>query len=170
MKTTRASATNQTKLSIGVDSTDIDPHSLSLLQTSMNREERSIDGYPRNKSPTSHYRFLPTENTKFQKFLDALYSSDLNSLEIKEQIMRYLSVIEEGYKKRIHENEVKFKKAKREADKVVQSETTKLIESQNPEQNDFEGLFNECIEETKKEVMKRRLRMEIQSKKNYVSI
>lgn len=42
------------------------------------------------RSPMSRYRHIMTENIKFNKFLDVIFKSKLERLEIKEEISKYI--------------------------------------------------------------------------------
>jgi hypothetical protein len=48
--------------------------------------------------------------------------------------------------------------------KTVQSESTNL----KIQQSELENLFFDCVEEVRKEVMRRRLKSEVQTRKNFV--
>jgi hypothetical protein len=39
-----------------------------------------------SRSPVSHYRFIPTENAKFAKFLDLIFKSKMSKDDIREEI------------------------------------------------------------------------------------
>lgn len=45
----------------------------------------------------SKYANIPTENIKFEKFLDLLYRSKMQKEEIKEEIKSYVKVVETNY-------------------------------------------------------------------------
>lgn len=49
------------------------------------------------RSPMSRYRHIMTENLKFNKFLDILFKSKLEKLEIKDEISKYVQVLETNY-------------------------------------------------------------------------
>lgn len=42
------------------------------------------------RSPTSWYKHIPTENIKFSKFLDLLFKSRMSTLEIRDEIAKYV--------------------------------------------------------------------------------
>jgi len=43
-----------------------------------------------NNNTTSRYANIPTENIKFEKFMDLLYKSKMTKLEIKDEIKSYV--------------------------------------------------------------------------------
>ena len=53
----------------------------------------------------------------------------------------------------------------REKNKVRKAQTDKV--NVNTEKNELEGLFVDCIEEVRKDIMKRRLKNEIYNKKKF---
>lgn len=54
-------------------------------------------GRGKTQSPTSRYKFIPSENLKFQKFMDLLYTSKMSLEEQKEEIVKYVSLLETNY-------------------------------------------------------------------------
>ncbi len=79
-----------------------------------------------------------------------------------EEIKKYVQALETNYTEAIKElrsqiDREKLKNKKVQADKV--NETT--------EKNELEGLFVDCIEEVRKDIMKRRLKNEIYNKKKF---
>lgn len=55
------------------------------------------------RSPRSRYRNIPTENIKFQKFIDLIMKSQMTQDEIKEEIMKYVQTLETSYTDSIRE-------------------------------------------------------------------
>jgi hypothetical protein len=49
------------------------------------------------RSPMSRYRHIMTENLKFNKFLEILFKSKLEKFEIKDEISKYVQVLETNY-------------------------------------------------------------------------
>jgi hypothetical protein len=45
----------------------------------------------------SRYRFIPTDNAKFSKFLDLIFSSKMGKDDIKEEIIKYVQALETNY-------------------------------------------------------------------------
>jgi hypothetical protein len=82
--------------------------------------------------------------------------------QIKDEIVKYVTAVETNYNETIRElqeNLAKEKKmVKRVANGRFEETTTK---------NELENLFVECIEEVRKDIMKRRLKNEIYSKKKF---
>lgn len=48
-------------------------------------------------SPQSRYRFIPTENVKFSKFMDLIMSSKMAKEDIKQEIIKYVQLLETNY-------------------------------------------------------------------------
>lgn len=65
----------------------------SQLQSSQRR--------PKTNSPTSRYRFIPTENIKFEKFMTLIFKSKMRPEEIRDEIMKYVQAIETNYNETI---------------------------------------------------------------------
>lgn len=114
------------------------------------------------RSPTSRYRLIPTENLKFQKFIDLIYSSKMTPDEQKEEIVKYVSLLETNYNQTIRDLKTAVHK---ERMKAKRSSFEKVNEVS--QKNELESLFVECIEEIRKGIMKRRLKNEIMNKKKY---
>lgn len=55
------------------------------------------------RSPRSRYLGMPTSNTKFEKFLDALFTSQMSRDEIREEIGKYYNAIDSNYQDRVLE-------------------------------------------------------------------
>ena len=113
-------------------------------------------------SPVSHYRFLPTENAKFGKFLDLIFNSKMQKDDIKDEILKYVQALETNYTETMKELRGALEKERLRA-KKVQAERV----NENTEKNELEGLFVDCIEEVRKDIMKRRLKNEIYNKKKF---
>jgi hypothetical protein len=114
------------------------------------------------KSPTSRYRHIPTENLKFNKFMDLIFGSKMSQDEIKEEIQNYVQALETNYNQTIREMKTLLDK---ERVKIKRFSFEKVNEVS--QKNELESLFVECIEEIRKGIMKRRLKNEIMNKKKY---
>lgn len=82
--------------------------------------------------------------------------------DIREEITKYVQALETNYTDTIKElrsliDKERLKSKKVQADRV----------NENTEKNDLEGLFVDCIEEVRKDIMKRRLKNEIYNKKKF---
>lgn len=113
-----------------------------------------------SRSPPSRYRFMPTENAKFGKFLELLFKSKMSADDVQAEIAKYVQALETNYMETIKElrgglERERLRTRKATAEKV--NETT--------EKNELEGLFVDCIEEVRKDIMKRRLKNDIYNKK-----
>jgi hypothetical protein len=103
---------------------------------------------------------MPTENAKFGKFLELIFKSKMTGDDIQAEVSKYVQALETNYMDTIKElrnglDRERLKARKVTADRV--NETT--------EKNELEGLFVDCIEEVRKDIMKRRLKNDIYNKK-----
>ena len=115
-----------------------------------------------SKSPVSHYRFLPTENAKFSKFLELIFNSKMQRDDIRDEISKYVQALETNYTETIKELRQSLDKERLKAKKAQVDRV-----NENTEKNELEGLFVDCIEEVRKDIMKRRLKNEIYNKKKF---
>jgi len=117
------------------------------------------------RSPMSRYRHIMTENLKFNKFLDILFKSKLEKLEIKDEISKYVQVLETNYTDSIKDLKAQVEKEKARFRKANAEKVNDITEK-----NELESLFVDCIEDVRKDIMKRRLRNEIYNKKKFQQI
>ncbi len=52
---------------------------------------------------TSRYAHIPSENLKFQSFIEALFGSKMTREDVKEEVKAYVSVLETNYNDTIKE-------------------------------------------------------------------
>ena len=111
---------------------------------------------------TSRYRqgTIPTENIKFSQFLDILFTSGMTKNEIKNETQGYVQVLETNYTDKIRELKVENEREKR---RVAQEKTKKTVKTM--EKNDLEQLFVRCVEDMRKEIIRRRLKAEVTARK-----
>jgi hypothetical protein len=62
------------------------------------------------RSPISKYRHIPTENIKFSKFLELLFKSKMTKDDIREEIAKYVQVLETNYNDTIKELRLQFER------------------------------------------------------------
>lgn len=84
----------------------------------------------------------------------------MNNNEIKEEIKSYVKVVETHYNEAIKDLKVQNERLVKKC-KKIQGERVNQVS----EKGEIETLFIECIEEVRKEIMKRRLKSEIMQKK-----
>jgi len=48
------------------------------------------NGRAKTGSPSSKYKLIPTENIKFEKFMELIFKSKMKAEDIKEEIMKYV--------------------------------------------------------------------------------
>lgn len=114
------------------------------------------------RSPASKYRHIQTENIKFSKFLELIFKSKMTKDDIRDEISKYVQVLETNYNDTIKELKIQMEREKNRMRKF-QSEKVNV----NTEKNELESLFVDCIEEVRKDIMKRRLKNEIYNKKKF---
>lgn len=82
--------------------------------------------------------------------------------EIREEIIKYVSTVETSYNDTIRMLKEELTKEKTKYKKISYEKVQEVSEK-----NQLEGLFVECIEEIRKDIMKRRLKNEIFNKKKF---
>ena len=82
--------------------------------------------------------------------------------DIKDEILKYVQALETNYTESIRELKLNIDREKGKQRRVL-AERVNL----NNEKNDLEALFVDCIEEVRKDIMKRRLTNEIYNKKKF---
>jgi hypothetical protein len=85
--------------------------------------------------------------------------------QIKDEILKYVQTLETSYNETIRNLKEDLN---RERQKIKKLSFEKVAEV--TEKNQLEGLFVECIEEVRKDIMKRRLKNEILNKKKFQQI
>ena len=114
------------------------------------------------RSPKSRYRNIPTTNVKFQKFIDLIFKSRMPNGDVKEEIIKYVQALETSYTDAIRDLKAIIDREKKTSKKVVADKI-----NMSTERNELESLFIECIEEVRKDIMKRRLKNEIYNRKKF---
>jgi len=82
--------------------------------------------------------------------------------DIKDEIIKYVQALETSYTDAIRDLKAIIDKEKKSAKKVIAEKI-----NMSTERNELESLFIECIEEVRKEIMKRRLKNEIYNRKKF---
>ena len=82
--------------------------------------------------------------------------------DVKDEIIKYVQALETSYTDAIRDLKAIVDKEKKQAKKVVADRI-----NMSTERNELESLFIECIEEVRKEIMKRRLKNEIYNRKKF---
>ncbi len=82
--------------------------------------------------------------------------------EIKEEVLKYVQLLETNYNQTIKELRILVDKEKQRNKKASFEKVNEISQK-----NELECLFVECIEEIRKGIMKRRLKNEIMNKKKY---
>ena len=110
----------------------------------------------------SQYQQIPTRNTKFESMIDSLFKSRKSAADVKDEIIKYVQALETNYTELIRSLKDIIERERKEARKDRAQECNTKVE-----RNDLEQLFVECIEEVRKEIMRRRLKNEIYSRKKF---
>ena len=76
--------------------------------------------------------------------------------DIRTETQGYVQVLETNYTDKIRELKVELERLKR---KFTNDKTSKVV--QTLEKNDLEQLFVRCVEDMRKEIIKRRLKTEV---------
>lgn len=96
------------------------------------------------------------------KFIELIFKSRMPIDDIKDEIIKYVQALETSYTDAIRDLKSIIDKEKKTAKKVVAERI-----NMSTERNELESLFIECIEEVRKEIMKRRLKNEIYNRKKF---
>ena len=99
---------------------------------------------------------------KFEKFVDVLFKSRMQTEDVKDQIIKYVQALETSYTDAIRDLKDLVEKEKKKK-KTTNSERINTT----AERNELETLFVDCIEEVRKDIMKRRLKNEIYNRKKF---
>jgi polyribonucleotide nucleotidyltransferase len=99
---------------------------------------------------------------KFEKFVDVLFKSRMQTEDVKDQIIKYVQALETSYTDAIRDLKDMVEKEKRKQ-KTTNSERINTAF----ERNELETLFVDCIEEVRKDIMRRRLKNEIYNRKKF---
>jgi hypothetical protein len=91
------------------------------------------------------YHQIPTQNIKFEKFIETLMGSNLTKDEIAEEIILYNSALETNYNAKAREMRSRVLK---ERNKRINAEAKSI--NQVSSKNELEAIFLECIEEVRK--------------------
>lgn len=82
--------------------------------------------------------------------------------DIKDEISKYVQALETNYTETFKELRGQLDRERLKNKKVVADKV-----NEGAEKNELEGLFVDCIEEVRKDIMKRRLKNEIYNKKKF---
>lgn len=118
-----------------------------------------------SKSPISQYRFIPTQNIKYEAYLETLFDSNYTDKRKKKELILYMQSVETRFNNMCKRMRSKLDQEKR---KFCKLESVKVNEATS--KNELETIFVDCIEDVRRDIMKRRLKTEIQSKKRFKPI
>ena len=97
-------------------------------------------------------------NKKFENFIDELFDLKLEEYQTKEEIVKYLTVIENFYTDKIHKNRSDFEKKLKRINKQ-QAQSGKV--SMFVERTELEQVFTDSMQEVRKQILKRRIKNEV---------
>lgn len=82
--------------------------------------------------------------------------------DIKDEIGKYVQALETNYTEVIKELKMQIEREKNRLRKTLSEKV-----NDNTDKNELESMFVDCIEEVRKDIMKRRLKNEIYNKKKF---
>ena len=97
--------------------------------------------------------------------MDLLFNSKMTKDEMKEEITKYVQLLETNYNQTVRDLKNTLDREKQKAKKSSYEKVQDVAAK-----GDMENLFVECIEETRKSIMKRRLKNEILNSKKLEKI
>ena len=103
---------------------------------------------------------IPTENLKFNQFLEILFNSQMTQQEIKNETKDYVQVLETNYTDKIRDLRTQIDRMKK---RLVNERTKSVVTS--VEKSDLEQLFVNCVEDVRKDIIRRRLKAEVSARK-----
>lgn len=112
------------------------------------------------KYSESRYRNIPSENLKFQQFIDLIFESRMQKEDVKFEIISFVQSLETNYNDTINEHKIKCERLKANLRKEKAKHVNDVIHK-----GDLENLFVDCVEDVRRNVIKRRLKAEIIGKK-----
>lgn len=118
-----------------------------------------------NSTVKSHYAIIPSRNVKFEKFMAEIFKSKMTAVDVRDHIVKYVQALETNYNDLIRNLKDLLEKEKQNSRKAAAEEVNARLE-----RNDLESLFVECIEEVRKEIMRRRLKNEIYTRKKFHNV
>ena len=116
----------------------------------------------RSQYQRSQYNQMVTHNPKFEVFLDAMFKSKMPAVEVKDHIVKYVQALETSYTEAVRDLKDVIDRVKDQHRRVLGEQTNRRIE-----RSELETLFVTCIEEVRKEIMKRRLKNELQNRSQF---
>lgn len=144
---------------------DISKSKMSIDKSALSTTRNKSTQRKTTRSPISHYHMIPTQNIKYESFLDMLFSSNYDEDKKKQELVLYMQAVETRFTSICKELRLKLEKERKKRIKV---ESVKVNDATN--KNELETIFVDCIEEVRKDIMKRRLKTEIQNKKRFKPI
>lgn len=101
-----------------------------------------------------------TENLKLEQFLDIIFGSKISSEQMRHETVQYVRVLETNYNERIKSLQVQMEKLRKHA----QTDRLKNV-TKETDRRDLEQLFVQCVEEVRKNIVRRRLKNEFNNRR-----
>ncbi len=108
---------------------------------------------------------MTTQNKRFENFLNTLSKSRMDQEAKQEETVKFVRTIETNYMDTI----VALKDKMSKVEKLARKKVAHNAQTLNTK-TELEAVFVDCIEDVRKEIMRRRLRNEIYSKKKFSSL
>lgn len=144
---------------------DISKTKHSLDRSAMSTQRDRATRRKTAKSPLSNYANIPTQNIKYEAFIDMLFSANYDDEKKKKELKLYMKAVETRFNSICTELR---QQVGRERKRRIKAESIKVNDA--TQKNELETIFVDCIEEVRKDIMKRRLKTEIQNKKRFKPI
>ena len=128
----------------------------STKRSQHKRTQSQGGGYP----TVSRYRNIPTENVRFSEFINLLLDSEMEKEDMKFEIVNYHQSIETQYTRALADLKLRSERLKNQLRKEKAKGVNDVIEK-----GDLETLFVDCVEDVRRNVIKRRLKAEIIGRK-----
>jgi hypothetical protein len=103
---------------------------------------------------------MPTVNQKFERFVDDLFDSHQKAADVKDQIVKYVQVLETNYSEVVRTLRDEINSYKQRLVRHQTSETEPLAEKQ-----DLLKVFTACVDTVRAELMKTRMKKSLENRK-----
>ena len=134
--------------------------SVASGSTSMRPSHKRTKSQGSTMGGPSRYKNIPTQNVKFEQFVDLLMDSKMSKEDMKAELVQYAQQLETNYNNTISELKLRNERTKTQLRKEKSKHVNDVIEK-----GDLETLFVDCVEEVRRQVIKRRLKAEIIGRK-----
>jgi hypothetical protein len=109
---------------------------------------------------------MPTQNVKFEKFVTTILTASRlpkkQITDLKDEIIKYVQLLETSWSETVYDFRQMYEREKDSKRKIVNERASEVAQH-----NEFESLFVGCVEDVRKDIMKRRLKNEVYNKKKF---